>query len=71
MLTEALGQIPARHRRDVLVTVDGAGATRDLVGLLTLEAAPGRRVHYLVGFDLDDAPAPPAPRCPRARIRGW
>jgi len=62
VLTEALGQIPARHRRDVLVTVDGAGATRDLVGLLTtLEAAPGA---LLGGFDLDDAPAPPSPRCP-------
>jgi hypothetical protein len=55
VLTEALAQIPSRHRRDVLVTVDGAGATRELVShLTTLNAVPGRRVHYSVGFDLDD-----------------
>jgi hypothetical protein len=33
VLTEALAQIPARHRRDVLVTVDGAGVV-ELTGLL-------------------------------------
>jgi hypothetical protein len=54
VLTEAMTQIPARHRRDLLVTVDGAGATVDLIGHITsLNAAPGRRVHYWVGFDLD------------------
>jgi hypothetical protein len=54
VLTEAMTQIPARHRRDVLVTVDGAGATLDLIRHITsLNAAPGRRVHYSVGFDLD------------------
>ncbi|MCA1672203.1 MAG: hypothetical protein LC799_08385 [Actinobacteria bacterium] len=31
VLDEALAQIPSRRRRDVLVTVDGAGATLDLV----------------------------------------
>ncbi|MGH3844875.1 MAG: IS1380 family transposase [Pseudonocardiaceae bacterium] len=55
VLTQALAQIPARHRRDVLVTVDGAGATRDLVKhITTLNAAPGRKVHYSVGFDVDE-----------------
>jgi hypothetical protein len=55
VLTAALAQIPARHRRDVLITVDGAGATRDLVKHITmLNAAPGRRVHYSVGFDVDE-----------------
>ena len=55
VLTEALAQIPSRYRRDVLVTVDGAGATRDLVAHLTaLNTAPGRRVHYSVGFDCDE-----------------
>jgi Transposase DDE domain group 1 len=54
VLTEAMTQIPARHRRDLLVTVDGAGATLDLIRHITsLNAAPGRRVHYSVGFDLD------------------
>ncbi|MGH3906149.1 MAG: IS1380 family transposase [Pseudonocardiaceae bacterium] len=55
VLDEAIAQIPARHRRDLLVTVDGAGATLDLVRHITaLNAAPGRRVHYSVGFDLDE-----------------
>jgi hypothetical protein len=54
VLGDAIVQIPARHRRDLLVTVDGAGATLDLIGHITsLNAAPGRRVHYSVGFDLD------------------
>ena len=54
VLAEAIAQIPASHHRDLLVTVDGAGATLDLVRHLTARnAAPGRRVHYSVGFDLD------------------
>jgi Transposase DDE domain group 1 len=54
VLTAALGQIPAGFRRDLLITCDGAGATKDLLRhVTTLNAAPGRRVHYSVGFDLD------------------
>jgi hypothetical protein len=54
VLTEAIAQIPARRRRDLLVTVDGAGATLDLIRhVTTLNTAAGRRVHYSVGFDLD------------------
>ena len=55
VLTAALNQIPASHRRDLLITCDGAGATKDLLThVTTLNAAPGRRVHYSVGFDLDE-----------------
>jgi len=47
VLDEALAQIQSRRRRDVLVTVDGAGTTLDLVRhITTLGAVPGRRVHY-------------------------
>lgn len=54
VLTEAIAQVPARHRRDLLITVDGAGATLELIRHITkLNTAPGRRVHYSVGFDLD------------------
>jgi hypothetical protein len=54
VLTEAIAQVPDPHRRDLLVTVDGAGATLDLINHLTaLNAVHGRRVHYSVGFDLD------------------
>ena len=51
---EAIAQLPARHRRDLLITVDGAGATLDLIRHISARnTAPGRRVHYSVGFDLD------------------
>jgi hypothetical protein len=54
VLTAAIDQIPSAFRRDLLITCDGAGATKDLVKhITTLNAAPGRRVHYSVGFDLD------------------
>ena len=54
VLDEAITQLPARYRRNLLITVDGAGATLDLVRhITTLNTAPGRRVHYSVGFDLD------------------
>ena len=58
VLDEAITQLPARYRRNLLITCDGAGATLDLVRhITTLNTAPGRRVHYSVGFDLD-APRP-------------
>ena len=54
VLGEAIVQVPARYRRNLLITCDGAGATLDLVQHITkLNTAPGRRVHYSVGFDLD------------------
>jgi hypothetical protein len=54
VLTEAITQVPARRRRDLLVTVDGAGATLELIRhITTLNSMAGRRVHYSVGFDLD------------------
>ena len=54
VVDEAIAQIPDPHRRDLLVTVDGAGATLDLIRHMTkLNAVHGRRVHYSVGFDLD------------------
>ncbi len=54
MLGEALAQIPSRHRRDVLVTVNGADATRELAGHLTTpNAMLERRIRYLIGFNLD------------------
>jgi hypothetical protein len=54
VLTEAITQIPDPHRRDLLITVDGAGATLDLINhITTLNTVHGRRAHYSVGFDLD------------------
>ena len=54
VLGEAIAQIPDPHRRDLLITCDGAGATLELIRHLTsLNRVHGRRVHYSVGFDLD------------------
>jgi hypothetical protein len=41
VLTQALTQLPARYRRDLLITVDGAGASHGLVDhITTLNASP-------------------------------
>ncbi len=54
VLDEAITQIPANHRHDLLITVDGAGATLELIRHITKRnAVPGPRVHYSVGFDLE------------------
>ena len=55
VLDAAIAQIPAAHRRDLLVTIDGAGAGHQIVDHLTaLNARHAHRVHYSVGFDLDE-----------------
>jgi hypothetical protein len=55
VLDAAIAQIPARYRRDLLVTIDGAGAGHEIVDHITaLNARSGHRVHYSIGFDLDD-----------------
>lgn len=52
VLDDAIAQIPVRHRRNLLITVDGAGASHGLVDhLTTLNSKPGRRVHYSIGWD--------------------
>ena len=53
MLDEAITQIPRRYRRDLLITVDGAGASHGLVDhITTLNSSPWRRVHYSTGWEL-------------------
>lgn len=55
VLDAAIAQIPATHRRDLLVTIDGAGAGHQIVDhLTTLNARSGHKVAYSVGFDLDE-----------------
>ena len=54
VLTEAIAQVPDPQRRDLLITVDGAGATLELIRHISgLNAVHGGLVHYSVGFDLD------------------
>ena len=55
VLGEALAQIPARHRSKLLVRVDGAGATHDLVKYLQSLSARRRTVLFTCGWMITDA----------------
>jgi len=51
VLSRSIAQIPARHRRQLLIRADRAGATHQLLNWLTaLGQVRGRRVEYSVGF---------------------
>ncbi|MGH3547549.1 MAG: transposase [Pseudonocardiaceae bacterium] len=60
VLTATFGQIPAGWRSNVLVTIDGAGASHDVIDHLTglnTAAAHGKRGHrveYSIGWPLDE-----------------
>jgi hypothetical protein len=60
VLTAAFAQVPARWRRDVLVTIDGAGASHEVIdhldGLNTHRehGRRGRRAEYSIGWPLDE-----------------
>lgn len=53
VLSAAIAQIPPKHRRRILITCDGAGATIELLAFITALNTRSRRAHYSVGFDLD------------------
>ena len=51
VLSEAIAQIPAAHRKDLLIRADGAGFSHKLLDWLTKQnKVRGRRVEYSVGF---------------------
>jgi hypothetical protein len=53
VLDEAITQIPAPYRRNLLITVDGAGASHGLIEHITgLNTVRGRTVQYSIGWDL-------------------
>ncbi len=60
VLTAAIAQVPAGHRKKVLIRADGAGASHGLLDwLTTLNTAPthggrGRSVEYSIGFALTE-----------------
>lgn len=55
VLRQAIAQVPADRRRDLLITCDGAGASHPLIDWLdSLNQAAGRSVAYSVGFDVDE-----------------
>ena len=60
VLDAALVQVPAAHRGDLLVTIDGAGASHAVIDHLTRwntakeHGRRGRRVEYSIGWPVDD-----------------
>lgn len=56
VLTEAIAQVPAAHRRKLLIRSDGAGASHGLVEWLTAQnETRGRSVEYSLGFPISAA----------------
>jgi hypothetical protein len=55
VLTAALRQIPARMRSRLLVRVDGAGASHELISHLLSLATPRRRVLFTCGWAITEA----------------
>jgi len=55
IIDAAIASVPATWRKNLLVTIDGAGSSHAVVAhLATLNAQPGWSVQYSVGFDLDE-----------------
>lgn len=55
IIDAAIAAIPARWRRTLLITIDGAGSSHAVVEHLDkLNTRPGWSVAYSVGFDLDE-----------------
>jgi hypothetical protein len=55
VLAAAIGQVPARFRARVLVRVDGAGASHDLVKHLLSMSSPRRKVLFTCGWMITGA----------------
>jgi hypothetical protein len=54
IIDAAIAALPAKHRRNLLITIDGAGSSHKVIEHLTeLNARSGFTVEYSVGFDLD------------------
>jgi len=55
VLTEAIAQVPAGHRKDLLIRADGAGSSHALLDWLTEQGkVRGRRLEYSVGFAITE-----------------
>jgi hypothetical protein len=60
VLDAAIAQIPPAYRTDVLVTIDGAGASHEVINHLTAlnthaaHGKRGRRVEYSIGWPVDE-----------------
>jgi hypothetical protein len=74
VIDHALAQIPPAHRADVLVTIDGAGASHEVIDHLTAlntakdHGGRGRRVEYSIGWPVD---ARTTSALARVRAQDW
>jgi len=69
VLSAAIAQVPAVHRKRLLVRADGAGASHGLLDWLTAQDAKrGRSVEYSVGFAVTDQVRTAISRVP---ARAW
>jgi Transposase DDE domain group 1 len=66
VLTAALRQVPARFRRQVLVRVDGAGASHDLIAHLLSLSSPRKNVLFTCGWTIMAADEDAIRRLPAA-----
>ena len=55
VLAAAIRQVPARFRRNMLVRVDGAGASHDLLKHLLSLSSPRRKLLFTCGWMITDA----------------
>jgi DDE family transposase len=55
VLAEAIAQIPAAYRAKLLIRIDGAGATHELLAHLEALNTSRRTVRYTVGWTITDA----------------
>ena len=67
VLAAAIRQVPARFRRKILVRVDGAGASHELVKHLLALSSPRRNVLFTCGWMITAADEDAIRRCPRTR----
>ena len=66
VLAAAIRQVPARFRRKILVRVDGAGASHDLVKHLISMSSPRRKVLFTCGWMITPADEAAIMQVPRA-----
>jgi Transposase DDE domain group 1 len=55
VLSEAIAQVPARHRRQLLIRADSAAATHVVLDWLTAQNTTRRRVQYSIGWSISEA----------------
>jgi hypothetical protein len=74
VLAAAIGQVPARFRRKILVRVDGAGASHDLIKHLLSMSSPRRILLFTCGWMItasDVGGRDPAGARRRVEARHW